>query len=536
MCKLPGLLLIYLLLGFCTVYAYNDNKDYDLSSPRATIITHLGRLEEGNYNYKVAAKPFLQNDNITEEEAIKYAIFLKEILEEGEVQLDLDKIPVDPNYIDPKAKFHKYQLAESLPKVYLVKVHEKWVYSDATLQYLKKHYSRQYLFGSKTYLTWISKYLYHKTFLKIYGWQMAVLILAIFLAIPLYRFIRFLLYKYCGALAASEGYKEFVSLIRPVNIFIVSVLFRSLVSLLRLPKLSAAKVLIYANGFVFLVMMLLAYHLVDLFAFYIRKQTVDKKISFNLVLLPMVKVGLKVLVIIVGVLVTLQNFGLNIRGLLAGVGIGSLGFALASQDTIKNFFGSLVILTDKPFNIGEYIHLDNLDGKVEEIGFRSTRIRTSQGSRLYVPNGKLADSYINNHGTKQYKQFTADIPIAYTIPIPLIETFIEGLRKIAERCPASREGKYYTYLYDLKKAVFYIKFELNFDVTDHASELQIRHDILLKIMKLAKALDIDFASPTKTLHIQDIDNKNAFVVNSENELADLKERLQAFLNNDNTVT
>jgi len=219
------------------------------------------------------------------------------------------------------------------------------------------------------------------------------------------------------------------------------------------------------------------------------------------------------------------------------VGIGGLGFALASQDTIKNFFGSLVILTDKPFNIGDYIHADNIDGKVEEIGFRSTRIRTAQGSSIYVPNGKLADMYIDNYGLKQYKQFKTDIPIAYTTPIPLIETFIEGLRKIGERCPAAREGTYYIYLYDLKKSIIYIKFEVSFDVTDYSSELANRQDILLKIIKLAKTLGVQFAFRARTLHTEnDAEEKEHLIGADPNaELAALREKLQAFLHEDSTV-
>ncbi|OJW67190.1 MAG: hypothetical protein BGO68_01340 [Candidatus Amoebophilus sp. 36-38] len=496
--------------------------------------SHLGALREGNANYEIAAKPFLQNDR-DHEEAIKLAIGLQSILEEKQIQIDLNEVPQEPNYIDPTSKSHLYRLTESLPEVYLVKVHNQWIYSEATVAYIKNFYEKNSFLKGKSPLQGILKYVYRKGLFEIHGWQLMMLVCSLLLGIALYKLLHFILHRYCQFLAKSEGYKEITNLIRPINLFIISFLVRFLITFLKLPKLVEEGLLIYWRGFLFFIGMLLSYHLVDLFTFYIRKQTLENKLNFNLVLLPMLKVSLRVIVVIVGVIVTLQSFGFDVKGLLAGVGIGGLGFALASQDTIKNFFGSLVILTDKPFNIGDYINSENVDGKVEEIGFRSTRIRTNQGSSIYVPNGKLADSYIDNYGLKQYKQFKTHIPIACTTPIPLIEIFIEGLRKISERCPASREGKYYIYLYDLKKAIFYIRFELNFDVTDYNSELANRHDILMKIIKLAKALDIEFAFPTHTLHVENFDKKKTHLVDSDTELTDLKERLQAFLNENSSI-
>jgi MscS family membrane protein len=522
-----------LFLFYSVQASNNENVEYDLSSPRATITTHLGALEEENCNYEIAAKPFFYN-NRTIDESIKLAISLRDILRERGIQIDLDNIPQDPYYVDHKAKFHKYQLTESLPKVYLVKIHNQWVYSEATVKYIEKFYQRNYLLGKNVSLEWLFKHLYRKIFFEIHVWQIAILLLAILISVILYRTLNFFLQRYSRTLTSSEGYEVINSLVPAFNIFIISLLFGILIPMLKLPRILESRLLIYTRGALVFISMLLCYRLVDFFSFYIHKKAIEKKTNFNLVLLPMVTVCLKVLVIIVGVLATIQSLGFNIRGLLAGVGIGGLGFALASQDTIKNFFGSLVILTDKPFKIGDHIIADKVNGKVEEIGFRSTRIRTDQDSIIYVPNGKLADTYVDNHGEKQYKRFSTDIDIPHTTPAPLIDIFIEGLRKIVERCPAAREGKCYTYLYNLEESSFYIKLEVVFSVTDYNIELANRQEILLQISKLAYLLGIPFG--TYVLRKKSTFDEEAFLANWEVDPNSLKEKLQDFFNNNNNIT
>jgi MscS family membrane protein len=122
---------------------------------------------------------------------------------------------------------------------------------------------------------------------------------------------------------------------------------------------------------------------------------------------------MKVLVVLTGVLTTLKVLNFNIANMLAGISIGGIGFALASQDTIKNFFGTLTIFIDQPFGIGDTIITGNVEGTVEEIGLRATRIRTCHQSVVYIPNAKLIDTHIENHGLRSHPHFDVRIAIAY---------------------------------------------------------------------------------------------------------------------------
>jgi len=503
--KSPTLLIyIYFFLIQTIVYGQQDKHtiDEDLKSPRATIATHLGALEEENCDDAIAAKPFLVNDR-TLAEAKKLAVDLKKILIEKEIQLELGQIPDDQDYIDPKAKFHKYQLSANVPQIYLVRVHNQWIYSETTIKYINQYYKKYYFFGKTVPLEWLYKLLHAKLFFKLRLWQLLAILTVLLSCIIVFHCLQFLFTKLLLPKPTSNIYPLLCIILPSFSALISSILGLLPLALIHFPTSIGEKFWICQRGFTYFFAMLFIYRLVDLFDWFLHERTINNKINFNLVLIPMLKVGLKVLIVIIGIIVILQSLGFNVKGLLAGVGIGGLGFALASQDTIKNFFGSLVILTDKPFNIGDHIVADKLEGKIEEIGFRSTRISTKSGSVIYIPNGKLADNYINNYGKKQFKNFTTTLAIDYTTPLPMIEAFLEGLRKIIQYCPTAREGKSGVYLYDLQSAFFYIKFDIHFDITDEKIEFANREITLIKIKKLAACLGIQLAYPTYALNIKD---------------------------------
>jgi small-conductance mechanosensitive channel len=139
----------------------------------------------------------------------------------------------------------------------------------------------------------------------------------------------------------------------------------------------------------------MALRFVDLITGYWKQRAIaTEDLSFAEQLLPIVRNSLKTFAIVVAVLLTLQNLGLNISSLIASLGITGLALALAAQDTLANFFGAIVILVDKPFRIGDVIKLDAHEGTVETIGFRSTRVRTAEGHLITIPNKTVGNSVV----------------------------------------------------------------------------------------------------------------------------------------------
>jgi len=139
----------------------------------------------------------------------------------------------------------------------------------------------------------------------------------------------------------------------------------------------------------------MALKVVDLLTGYWQKRiTGHEDRPFADQLLPIIRNSLKVFVVVVAVLLTLQNLGLNVTSLIASLSIGGLALSLAAQDTLANLFGAVAVLTDKPFVIGDRIKLDQVDGVVESVGLRSTRVRTADGNLVSIPNKTMGNAII----------------------------------------------------------------------------------------------------------------------------------------------
>ena len=119
-----------------------------------------------------------------------------------------------------------------------------------------------------------------------------------------------------------------------------------------------------------------------------------------------------------------------------------------------------------------------------------------------MPNSKLADSTVDNHGLRQYRRFYTQIALTYDTPPELIQTFVEGLRKIVENHPDTRKDYYNVYFNDMASFSLNVMFYIFFEVPGWPEELKARHEILLEIMKLAEKLGVNFAFPTQTLHME----------------------------------
>jgi len=179
-------------------------------------------------------------------------------------------------------------------------------------------------------------------------------------------------------------------------------------------------------------------------------------------LVPLVERTLKVLVwVAIGVAI-MNVLRFNIAAVLTGLSISGLAVALAAQDTIKNLFGSFTIFVDKPFQIGDWIVADKIDGTVEEVGFRSTRIRTFYNSLITVPNGRLADMVIDNMGARIYRRFVIRLSVTYDTPPELLEAYVQGLRDLVTAHPDTRKDYFHVYVNDLSSSAIEILFYVFF--------------------------------------------------------------------------
>ena len=514
-----------LLACFCfsSVQAQEDILEYNLDSPHGAIVTHLGFLDKGNYHPEIAAKTFAQK-NRTQKEAIDLAIKLKTLFEEEGINIDLTQVPQDTHYIDPQAKYHKYQLTKILPEVYLVRVNQQWIYSEETARSIA-------LLTQETNPVILKKVRsslpqsFNKLFLGLYLWQYVALILLSVLLAGLYGILVFLSSKVLLYRLKRWIPHHIVPTEKPISIGLVTLVLMLVLPMVQLPLTVEKTIIVLLEGILTLVATIVCYRSVNLLTTYIRKRNAQRTGKLDMQVMLLVKPLLRVIVIIVGTLLTLRNLNFDISTLLAGVSIGGIGLALASQDTLKNLFGSFMIFIDKPFSVGDTIAIDAIEGKVEEIGLRSTRIRTDHESVTYVPNGKLADTHIDNYGLKRYRHFDTHVAVAYHTPPVLTEAFIEGLRKIVAYRPYIKQEKNFIYLEDIQDSMLKFLFCIRFHVNSRKKELQCRQEVMHDIIDLAELLGIRIALSTQKLHMESFPKQDASTTDSQ----ELRQKLQGFL-------
>lgn len=240
-------------------------------------------------------------------------------------------------------------------------------------------------------------------------------------------------------------------------------------------------------------------------------------------LLPLLSKSMKIFVIIFGVLIIIQNLGINVVSLLAGLGIGGFAVAFAAKDMVANFFGSLMILFDSPFQVGDWIKVGNAEGTVEEIGFRSTKIRTFYNSLISVPNADLATKEVDNMGRREYRRVREELSITYDTPPEKIEAFLEGIKNIIKANQYTRKDNYHVVFNGYGNSSLNILLYFFLKVPDWSAELVEKQNVFIEILRLADDLNISFAFPTQTLHIEPNPPESGAVLRSVYELDKIKQ-------------
>jgi len=219
-------------------------------------------------------------------------------------------------------------------------------------------------------------------------------------------------------------------------------------------------------------------------------------------IIPFVARIAKIFVVAFGLVFIASQLDVNITSLLAGLGLGGLAFALAAKDTVENIFGSLTVLIDQPFSVGDWIVIEGtVDGSVETVGLRSTRVRTFYNSLVTVPNATLIRSAVDNYGKRTYRRWKTTLSVTYDTPPEKIEAFCEGIRELIRLHPYTRKDYYHVYANDYGASSLDILLYTFFETPDWGTELRERHRLFLDILRIAERLEIEFAFPTQTIHI-----------------------------------
>ena len=258
-----------------------------------------------------------------------------------------------------------------------------------------------------------------------------------------------------------------------------------------------------------------------------KKSENDTKVSITKNILPYSKKIIKTLVFIITALIFLQNIGFNVTSLLASLGIGGVALALAAKETLSNFFGGVSVILDKPFAVGDWIVCKDIEGTVEDIGFRSTKVKTFYDSLITIPNSILSDSVIDNLGKRQARRTRIVLDVTYDTSPEKMEAFVEGLKQIIESNSHTRKDYYQCYFSGYGPHSLQILLNFFLRVSNWDTELLQKQNIFLEILRLAKELEVDFAFPTQTLDLLNIPGQKEKVKKSLST-EELKSTAQSF--------
>ena len=243
------------------------------------------------------------------------------------------------------------------------------------------------------------------------------------------------------------------------------------------------------------------FRLIDTISAILAKRAEKTASRFDDVLIPLVSKSLKVVVSLFGVLICAETFNLPIKGLLGGLGLGGMALALASKDAVSNLFGSFTVLIDRPFEIGDWVIAENIEGTVEQVGFRSTRIRTFYNSLVTLPNSRLTTAVVDNMGRRRYRRVKTVIGLQYSTTPEQLDAFCEGVRELIRRSPATRKDYFHVYFDGFGESSLDVLIYCFLRVPDWATELREKHQLFTSILRLAQDLKVEFAFPTRTLHM-----------------------------------
>lgn len=264
----------------------------------------------------------------------------------------------------------------------------------------------------------------------------------------------------------------------------------------------------------------LAYNLVDVLVLPLRHRAHRTNNKLDQVVVPLVVKSLRIFLVVVFTLAVAQNvFGLDITGWLAGLGIAGLAVSLAAQDSIKNLFGSLTVFLDKPFAVGDMITWGSYTGTVEQVGFRSTKVRLLNGHLATIPNMKWIDSDVENVAARPSIRRNMDITITYDTPLEKIREAVRLVRDVLNAPQVVGSGQF-----DMQDQPPRVAFnELNADSLNIRAIYwyQLSNDpdrtyftyldhcelVNLKLFEVFAQAGIDFAFPTQTLHLANVDKR-----------------------------
>ncbi|MCK5782323.1 MAG: mechanosensitive ion channel family protein [Flavobacteriales bacterium] len=477
---------------------------FSMKTPYQTIYSHILFVQDSTFRPEYLEQLINTDKSASKAERVEKAIKIFQFyLGANERWIHIEDVPDEPNYIDTLSGKHIFIINPKVPELFLEKVGKNWKYSLTTSEMIEEMHEAVYPIGADavfsfgTYFknlvgsNYGSKVLFD---MKLYQVVMLLFFIVVFILFFLImRFIiRLLIFKiFRDKSLATIYYKVTVALFLVIYsvwnlIFIPAIQLPGDVHFVLKKILVTLYVISLTN---------LSLHLTDIwFRFMTRNEPIDtmtaKKGAYTFAV-----AIIKGILIIIGAFFFVEKLGYNVTGLLTGISIGGFAVALGAQETIKNFFGSIMIFLDKPFQVGDWVSVEKEEGIVEEVGLRTTKIRTFYNSLVIIPNSQVANITIDNFEKRNFRRYKTYFKFPLDVDVEKLEELIKSMEELVKQHPNTRKDFFQIKVNSIGMYSIDILFYVFFRVPNWSTELESRHELIMSVMKLAKEHGIKFALP-----------------------------------------
>jgi MscS family membrane protein len=448
-------------------------------------------------------------------------------LDANSLRIDTEGAPTDPNYVDPNNEQSIYR-DPAAPNFPIIKMADgRWMFSAEALHNIPESGLLKRLADKLP--AW-----FHDEILGVRVWSYLGIILLIFIALLLQRTTVFVIRTYVRRIAAKSSLRYLEEAVskadKPIGGLVMAAVFHIGFPMLLFPLGLSRIAMVGTKALAAYSFVWLAYRLIDVLAEFLagRDERSDTKLDDQLV--PLISKTLKLFVSVLGGIFVLQNLDVDVSSLLAGVGLGGLAFALAAKDTVANFFGSVMIFIDKPFQIDDWVVIGDCEGTVEEVGFRTTRVRTFYNSLVTLPNAIITNTKVDNYGRRKYRRYVTNLGLTYDTPPEKVQAFCEAVRAAIAQMPEMRKDYFLVEFKEFSDSALTIMVYCFMTSASWNDELRTRSNLNLEILRIAETLGVGFAFPTQTLHLDSMvkpgESKPGH--SGSRKLADLKGVVESF--------
>jgi MscS family membrane protein len=498
---LAPVLLLALLLPSTALAA-----DGPCHSARTASRQFLDNLQPDQMRPVEAIRCFSRPKGESDAQMIRLARDLKAVLDAQGLFVIMDDLPDANDFVDDRGR-HRVLMVDGYESVELRREKDEWRIPASVVGRIPALYRDTFSGWTEATLQRLPP-IFSETVLGYQLWQLVGFGLLLLLSALLTWVVRYLVRTRLVTLLriwkVESHMDDLAALSRPLGLLAGAGLFAASYPQLRLPIGTARIFGVSVRLVAAVASVVVLYRIVDLFTSQLAVRAANTEGRMDDQLVVLVRKTLRVVVVAVGLVFVLQNLNVDVTSLLAGLGIGGLALALAAKDTAANLFGSITIMIDAPFYVGDWIQAAGVEGTVVEIGLRSTRVRTFYDSVISVPNSVLANANIDNMSKRTFRRLKTRFGIAYHSTPDQIEAFVEGIRAIIASHPDTRKDSYEVHFVEYGASALEVMLFCFLRVEGWSQELQAKHQIFQQIKRLAEQVGVEFAFPTQTLHVDSI--------------------------------